>query len=370
MKKINLLLLFSLVLTTVYAQESKINLVIGTYTNRCESKGIYVYNFDTETGDFSLKSTSEGVISPSYLTVSKENDCIYSVNQNGSASTVSAFEFDAAKGRLQLINQQKIIGSGPCYIINDDKNVIVANYSSGNINVFGINKDKSLTEVKQVVQHVGKSSNPQRQEGPHAHMVYFSPDKKYVLAADLGTDKVYSYSYLPLATKEILKLNKTLDVKAGSGPRHLISSKNGKYVYLLQELDGSLTAYKYKGGSLTKIEETSVLSADFKGAIGAADIHISPDGHFLYATNRGDANDISCFKILKTGKLLFVDRMSTKGKTPRNFSIDPTGNFLLVGNQDTNNVVVFKRDKVTGKLTDTGKRIELCSPACLVFTKE
>jgi 6-phosphogluconolactonase len=370
MKKIVAILLSIFALITLQAQESKLNLIVGTYTKSCESKGIYVYEFDSETGNFSLKNNTENIINPSYLTVSSDNKFVYSVSENDKKSSVSAFGFDSKSGKLDFINYQNPNGLNPCYIINDEKNIITANYSSGNISVLGKNYDGSIGEVKQVVQHTGKSINAKRQEAPHAHMVSFSPDKRYVLANDLGTDKVYLYQYNPNGGAEILKLKNSVDVKPGSGPRHLIFSKDGKYVYVLQELDGTVTSFSYADGILKKVSETTVVAPDFKGDIGAADIHISPDGKFLYATNRGTANDISAFKILKNGKLEFVQRTSTLGKGPRNFSIDPTGNFLLVGHQYTNDIVIFKRDKKSGSLTTTGKKIELCSPVCLVFTKQ
>ncbi|MDD5149899.1 MAG: lactonase family protein [Flavobacterium sp.] len=369
MKNAYAILLSIFALSVVQAQEKKFNLIVGTYTNSCESKGIYVYDFDSNSGQFNFKNTSEKTVNPSYLSVSSDNKFIYSVNESGSESRISSFKFDSKSGKLDLINSQDSKGADPCYIINDDKNVIVANYSSGTISVLGKNSDGSSTEVKQVVQHTGKGINVRRQEKAHAHMVYFSPDKKYVLSNDLGTDKVYIYEYNPNSTDEILKLKSSVDVKSGSGPRHLIFSKDGKYVYVLQELDGALTSFSYTDGTLKKVNETTIVASDFKGDIGAADIHISPDGKFLYATNRGTANDISIFKILKKGKLELVQRTSTLGKGPRNFSIDPTGNFLLVGHQYTNDIVIFKRNATTGKLTDTGKKIELCSPVCLVFTK-
>ncbi len=369
MKKTVTILMIIIALTTAQAQENKFNLVVGTYTKPCDSKGIYVYEFDSKTGEFSLKNNTENIINPSYLTVSSDNKFVYSVSENDKKSSVSAFGYNSESGKLDFINYQNPNGLNPCYVINDEKNVITANYSSGNISVLGKNNDGSIGEVKQVVQHVGKSINASRQEAPHAHMVYFSPDKKYVLANDLGTDKVYVYQYNPNSATEVLKLKNSFDVKLGSGPRHLIFSKDGKYVYVLQELDGTITSFSYADGMLKKVSETTVVSTDFKGDIGAADIHISPDGKFLYATNRGTANDISAFKILKNGKLEFVQRTSTLGKGPRNFTIDPTGNFLLVGHQYTNTVVIFKRDSTTGMLTDTGKKIELCSPVCLVFTK-
>ncbi|RRJ91431.1 lactonase family protein [Flavobacterium macacae] len=370
MKKIALLIFTLFFATVTNAQDKIYNLIIGTYTNSCESKGIYVYDFSTDTGDFALKATTENVINPSYLTVSEGNDFVYSVNENGSESTVSSFGFNSKSGKLNFLNKQNTHGADPCYIINDDKNVISANYSGGTISVFGKNADGSLTEAQQIIQHSGKSVNEKRQESAHVHMVYFSPDKKFVLANDLGLDKILIYKYDKNASKEILTLKETIDTKKGSGPRHLVFSNDGKFVYVLHELDGSLTTYKYKNGSLKLVHETTIEAKDFKGETSSADIHISPNGKFLYATNRGDANTINTFAINKKGSLDLVNQIDTKGKGPRNFVIDPTGKFLLIGHQYTNNVVIFKIDKITGKLTDTGKRIELCSPVCLVFSKQ
>ena len=369
MKNSVALLLFIFVITSVQAQKNKFNLLIGTYTQSCDSKGIYVYDFDSKTGDFSFKNATEKVINPSYLTVSKDNNFVYSVNEFGAESTVSSFSYNPTSGKLDLINKQNSKGADPCYIINDDKNVIVANYSGGNISVFSKNDDGSLAGAKQVIQHYGKGINAQRQERPHVHMVHFSPDKKFVLSNDLGNDKVYSYAYNPNAGSTVLELKDSISVKSGSGPRHLTFSKDGKFVYLLQELDGALTVFSYANGILKKIDETTILAKGFKGTFSSADIHISPDGKFLYASNRGEANNITIFKILKNGKLVLKGQNSTLGKGPRNFAIDPTGNFLLVAHQYTNDVVIFKRSKKTGLLTDTGKKIALCSPVCLVFTK-
>lgn len=369
MKRIYVILISILAISLVQAQQNKFNLIVGTFTKNCESKGIYVYKFDAKTGDFSLKNNTENILNPSYLTVSSDKKFVYSVSENDKKSTASAFKFDSKSGKIDFINTEFSKGQNGCYIINDEKNIITANYSSGSISVFGKNSDGSIAEVKQVVQHTGKSINEKRQDTPHAHMVYFSPDNKYVLASDLGTDGIYVYQYNPNSFNETLVLKDSIAVKPGSGPRHFTFSKDGKYVYLLQELDGTVTSFQYAKGILKKVNETTVVATDFKGDIGAADIHISPDGKFLYATNRGTANDISAFKILKNGKLEFVQRTSTLGKGPRNFAIDPTGNYLLVGHQHSNEVVIFKRDKSTGGLTDTGKRIPLCSPVCLVFTK-
>ncbi|MFL9831584.1 lactonase family protein [Flavobacterium sp. ST-87] len=350
------------------AQEKKFNLVVGTYTKSCESKGVYVYEFDTETGETVYKSATENVVNPSFLTVSKNNDFVYSVNEDGPKSTVSAFKYDSKSGKLDFLNKQNINNPGPCYIINDDKSVITANYTGGSVAVFGKNKNGSLTPLKQLDQHFGKGPNPKRQEKSHVHMVQFSPNHQFVLATDLGTDQMYLYQYHANAAKP-LELKDSISVKAGSGPRHFTFSKDGNKLYLLHELDGTLSVFNYSKGKLQLVQETTVVEEGFKESFTAADIHISPDEQFLYATNRKEANTISCFKILKDGKLELVSRNSTLGDGPRNFAIDPTGNFLLVAHQYTNDIVVFKRDKTTGELTDTGKRIPLCSPVCLVFTK-
>lgn len=369
MKKISFLLSAFFIVITANAQDKIYNLIVGTYTNSCDSNGIYVYDFSTDTGDFSLKSTSEKTVNPSYLTVSDGTKFIYSVNENGADSKVSAFGFNPKNGKLHFLNSQDSQGADPCYIINDDKNVIVANYSGGSISVFEKNADGSLAAAKQVIKHEGKGKNAKRQESAHVHMVYFSPDKKFVFANDLGTDMISVYKYDKNASEKVLELKEKITVKSGSGPRHLVFSNDGKFAYLLQELDGTLTVFKYKNGSLKQLQETTVVAKDFKGENSAADIHISPNGRFLYATNRGDANTINTFVINKKGTLDLVNQVTTKGKGPRNFAIDPSGKFLLVGHQYTNEIVIFKIDKTTGKLSDTGKRIELCAPVCLVFAK-
>lgn len=369
MKKIYVVLFSALSLTAIKAQ-NKFNLLVGTYTNTCQSNGIYVYEFDASSGDFKLKNSSENVVSPSYLSVSADNKFVYAVNENGNQSAVSAFGYDSASGKLKFLNSNDALGADPCHLINDDKNVIVANYSGGNIVVFKKKADGSITEVQQLIQHEGKGPNAARQEKAHVHMVVFSPDKKFVLSNDLGLDKIFIYKYNPDSKNEMLTLKGSVDVKPASGPRHLTFSKDGKFVYLVQELDGTLTTLSYdKTGNLKVIAETSILPKGFTGGTGAAAIKISPDGNFLYVSDRVDANAISVYKILKDGKIELVEQQSTLGKGPRDFAIDPTGNYLLVGHQYTNDIVIFKRNKTTGKIEDTGKRIELCSPVGLVFTK-
>lgn len=357
------LLLFCL---NVMAQKKQ-NLLVGTYTNSCESKGIYVYEFNTETADFKLKNTTEKIINPSYLSVSEDNKTVYAVNENGSESTVSAFKFESKSGKLDFLNKQSSEGADPCHIINDDKNVLVANYSGGSVSVFKKEKNGSLSKAVQMVKHQGNSINKQRQEAPHVHMLQFSPDKKFVLANDLGTDRIYLYQYQSDSANEVLKFNDTIAIKTGSGPRHLTFSPNGKFVYLLQELDGTITVFDYFNGKFQRIQETTVAQNNFKGENGAAAIKISEDGKFLYATNRGEANTISVFEINGKGKLVHKNTIETGGKGPRDFAIAPGGKFVLVANQHTNDVVIFNRNEITGELTNSGKKIELCAPVNLVF---
>lgn len=351
-----------------YSQVNNLNLIIGTYTNSCFSKGIYVYDFNSQTGDLKLKNTSENIINPSYLTVSNDEKFIYCVNEDGDKSTVSAFGFNPDKGDLKFLNKVSSEGADPCYLINDEKNVIVATYSGGTISVFGKNSDGSISKNKQVIKHSYEKSNNSEKLNVHIHMVQFSPNKEYLLATDLGTDLIHVYKYNPDSKNAVLEFLYPFKIKLNSGPRHFTFSPDGKFIYLIQELDGSVTVFDFYNGKLKVIQESTVVENSFKGKISAADIHISPDGKFLYATNRGDANTISCFEIKKNGKLKQKFTTTTLGKGPRNFVIDPTGNFLLVAHQYTNNVVVFKINKLTGELSNTDKNIELCSPVCLVFT--
>ncbi|WP_284652013.1 lactonase family protein [Flavobacterium terrisoli] len=364
---------YFLLLATIFfsvssqAQDTKVNLFIGTYTKTCDSKGVYLYEFDTATGETKMKAATENVVNPSFLTLSNDKKFIYATNEDGDSSKVSAFHFNSNQNQFTFLNSQKSEGNDPCHIINDDQNVIVANYSGGNITVFGKNNDGTIGKYKQIMKHQVQSLNENEPEPSHMHMLQLSPDRKYLIASDLGKDYLYVYRYNPEAKSAVLEFSFLARVKHAAGPRHFTFSPNGKFVYLINELDGTLLAFKYREGELQFIQETTIVAKDFKGKTSAADIHISPDGKFLYATNRGDANTISCFEIKKNGKLKLRQIASTLGKGPRNFSIDPTGNFLLVAHQYTNDVVIFKIDKTTGELTDSGKRIELCSPVCLVF---
>lgn len=352
---------------TSHAQENHHNLVIGTYTNSCQSDGMYVYDFNIDTGETHLKGSTKNSVNPSFLTFSPDKKFVYSVNENGNDSQVSAFRFYSDSGNLQFLNSKSSEGNDPCNIITDEKNVFVANYTGGNCTVFSKNEDGTIGKYKQIVKHDVQTVQTDKPETSHLHMLQFSADKKYLIASDLGKDYLYVYRYNPEEKLDVLELSYFLKVKPGSGPRHFTFSSDGKMMYLINELDGSLMVLSFNNGELKVIQETTIVDRKFKGKTSAADIKMSADGKFVYATNRGDANTISCFAIKDNGKLKFVQTTSTLGKGPRNFTIDPSGKFLLVGHQYSNEVVIFSIDKSTGMLTDSGKRIALCSPVCLVF---
>ena len=366
MKKIISAILISMLLMPVFAQNSTYRLLIGTYTSPDKSQGIYSYNVNLKTGAFTQQSVAKGITNPSFLALTPDKKYVYSVSENGDVSSANAFQFDDKTGRLTFLNTYLTKGADPCYIATTPNHVFTANYSGGSVSVFGRKADGSLTDALQIVQHVGKSVNAERQGEPHVHQIIVSPDKKYTLVNDLGTDKVTVYAYNPLAKTDILTAVDTLNVKPGSGPRHSVFTKDGKRLYLVHEIDGTVSVLEMKNGKLKLLQETTL---DRKAGTvnGAADIHLSPDEKYLYATNRGSADDITCFAVAADGKLRFKQQIPTGGKMPRNFAITPDGQYVFVGHQSTDNIVIFKRNIQTGLLTNTGKQLKVGSPVCLLF---
>lgn len=360
---------FSLSLTG-FAQDNPVHLLIGTYTRK-NSEGIYIYSFDKKTAELKYESTIKGVSNPSYLAVSPSKKYLYSVEENSGAGKVSAFAFNAQTGAATYLNSRSSGGDGPCYVSVSEtgSDVFVGNYGGGTLSVLHVLPDGSLDSAAQTVVHQGSSVNRERQEKPHVHSVVLSPDNHYLMVPDLGIDKVMIYRFDPAGNQPLTPAKpQGAPVKPGAGPRHIVFHPNGKFAYVTEEMAGSVAVFSYANGKLRPIQSISMLSVGFKGQIGAADIHVSPDGKFLYASNRGDANEIVIYSIQPgTGMLKWVGRQSTFGKTPRNFVIDPTGNFLLVANQNSDNIFVFKRDLRTGLLSLTKSKIEVDSPVCLKF---
>ena len=350
-------------------------LFVGTYTEgpfkNGGSKGIYVYKFDGATGDLKPVSTL-AADNPSYLALAPGGKFLYAVNETDGAKpgAVSAFSFDKKTGQLKFINKQQSGGDDPCYITVDAhrKWALVANYGGGNFSALPIGADGTLGASTQTIQHTGSGSNKGRQEKPHVHSTILSPDEKYLLVCDLGLDKISVEQFNYQAAQKPLTpaADSIVAVDPGAGPRHTCFYPGKPYVYLINELKGTVDVFHYANGKLKRLQQVSSHPAGYSGNIGSADIHISPNGRFLYASNRGDANSLAIYTIdPATGQLTLKGFQSTLGKTPRNFMIDPTGHWLLAANQNGKNVVVFKIDQKTGLLSDTGKKIELPAPVCL-----
>jgi len=356
----------------LYAQNTPINLLIGTYTNTGKSDGIYVYAFDPVTGQAERRS-SVTAKNPSFLAVSADRRFVYAVNENGDGNgAATAYRYEERSGTLTSINTQLTQGDSPCHIVTDSKgrHVIVSNYSGGSISVFPLRKDGGLGPLSQLIRHEGSGPDPDRQKGPHVHSAFFSPDEKRLYVQDLGTDKVNIYDYKPENTENPLEpsVQPSAAGSPGGGPRHLAVSADGRTVYVVQEMAAKVMVYMQQAGELNPIQEIEINQPGFAGKNGAADIKASPDGRFLYASNRGDANTLAIYRINEAdGRLTKIGNQSVLGKGPRNFAITPDGRFLLVANQQSDEVVIFKRNPGTGLLNDSGNRIAVGSPVCIVF---
>ena len=348
----------------------KFHLLIGTYSVEGKANGIHVYRFDSKSGEATMAQPVTELSNASYLAISSDSKNVYAVSEGSGGGSVNSYSFNPADGVLTPMNS--VPAQGPCYVsVDQTKSVVFAgNYGGGSVLAVHLNDDGSFAgDNLQTVKHYGSSVVKERQEKPHVHSVVLSLDDSYLLVPDLGTDKVYQYRVVTKQQQALIPMDVPfLTVKPGGGPRHLTFHPNGKHAYLVLELEGAVMALDYRKGKLTSKQTVGMVTSDFKGRVSGADIHTSPDGKFLYASNRGDANEIAIYSIGKNGMLRLVSRQSVLGKTPRNFVIDPTGNFLLAANQNTNEIIIFKRDVNTGLLTPTGKRIEVDKPVCLKFT--
>jgi len=356
---------FLLMIGRMTFAQKDVYLFIGTYTSG-KSQGIYVYKFNTENADNHFV-TAVGASNPSYLAISPNKKFVYAVNENKNG-IVTAYSFNKAAEKLMPINTQPSGGSDPCFVSIDasGKWLFTGNYSSGTVALFPLQPSGALDPARQIIQHSGSGPDTGRQKSAHVHSTNLSGDQRYLYVADLGTDKIMTYNFDNKPGTLFPASIPFTSLKPGSGPRHMAFGKGNTAVYIVEEMTGYISMYAVNKDKLRFSQRTSSLPKDFKGFVSAADVHVSQEGNFLYCSNRGDLNTISIFRINHfNGRLSLINNQPTLGKTPRNFNFDPSGNFLLVANQNSDEIVIFRIDKKTGLLTDTGKRISVPSPVCI-----
>jgi len=348
---------------------------VGTYTSK-QSKGIYLFEMDGATGALTPRGVVAETTNPSFLALHPNGRFLYAVNEisnfEGTQSgAVSAFAIDTQTGRLTLLNQQSSRGSGPCHLVVDraGKNILVANYGGGSVAALPLQENGRLGPATAFIQHEGKSVNPHRQEGPHAHAIHASPDNRFALAMDLGLDKILVYRLD--AAKGTLAPNDppAAPVAPGAGPRHFAFHPNGRFAYVINELNSTVTAFQYdaRRGILKEIQTLPTLPEGLHVANWTAEVQVHPSGKFLYGSNRGHDSLVIYAIDPETGLLRYVGNQPTQGKTPRNFGIDPTGTYLLAANEQTDTIVVFRIDPQTGELKPTGHVVETPTPVCVRF---
>ena len=356
---------------------------VGTFTETpARSKGIYLFWLRTEGHEGSENAVlmplgvAAETPSPSFLTLDLKRRVLFCVNEtetfNGKpGGGVSAFAIDPATGKLKLINQRSSMGAGPCQLVLDktSKNVLVANYQSGSVAVLPVGADGALGEATCVIQDAGKGPNAARQEGPHAHCVTMSPDNQFAYVCDLGIDKVMIFKFDAEHGKLTANEPAFAPTKPGAGPRHLVFHPSGKFAYLINELDSTITAFVYDAqtGALKELQTLSSLPRSYAGPNKAAEIAIVPSGKFLFASNRGNETVVSFAIDPNTGTLTWVGEQSTGGKTPRQFGIEPSGRHLAICNQDSDTVLMCRIDSMNGRLKPAGVFAQVPSPACALF---
>ena len=378
MKKLQILLslLGAIISLHSFAQGGKVNnltMYVGTYTEGGNSKGIYTYNFNQENGTFELLSSATAG-NPSFVTLSPEGKRLYAVSEYNDGRQ-GVYSFDLSENKAKLSNpvfrptaSKEALpraGADPCHIVSDGNYVITANYTGGDISVFSLDAEGRLQAEVQHIAFAGRTL----ERVAHIHCIIPTPDKKYILATDLGNDRVYRFRYNKKARKntEVLTAQQVAyQVSDGQGPRHLTFSKDGRFAYLINELGGECVVLSYRKG---KLKEVQRLMADEGGGRGSADIHISPDGRFLYTSHRLKKDGIAIFAINpKKGTLTKIGYQLT-GVHPRNFAITPNGKYLLVACRDDNKIQVFQRNETTGELTETSQEIQVDKPTCILFAK-
>ena len=355
------------------AEQNDILVYVGTYTSR-GSEGIYLYRLDLSSGALQSIGKAASVQNPSFLALDPQGHTLYAVNEvdehaGQPGGAVGAFAVDPRTGALTFLNQQPSHGTGPCHVCVDQTGrfVLVANYTSGSASVLPVQDDGRLGEATDVVQHHGSGVDPRRQEGPHAHSVTLDPTNRYAFVADLGLDKIMIYRLDRAHGKLVPNDEPWARLHAGAGPRHLAFHPSGRYVYAINELDSTFTAFACDAtrGALQELQTISALPEGFAGTSYCADVHVHPSGRFLYGSNRGHDSMAIMAIDEDTGTLTPLGHEPTQGQTPRNLAIDPTGTYLLAANQNTDTIVTFRIDQETGQLTPTGHVTQVSMPVCI-----
>lgn len=346
----------------------------GSYTTGA-SKGVYCYRLDTASAALTPLGLAAELANPSFLAIHPSRRYLYAVHEarefdGKPGGAVSALAIDAANGRLTLLNRQSSGGAGPCHV-NIDRtgaNALVANYGAGSLAVLPVEKDGSLKPATAVIQHKGSSVNPKRQQGPHAHSVNLSPDNRFAIVADLGLDQVFVYRFHPADHMLVPNAPPSVAARPGAGPRHFAFHPNGRWAYVINELDSTVVALAWDAdkGVLKPLQTISTLPDGFKGDSTTAEVQVHPSGKWVYGSNRG-ADTIRVFAVDASGKLSVVADTPTGGKTPRNFGIDPSGKVLIAANQASDNLAPFRIDAATGRLTPTGQTVDTGNPVCVKF---
>ena len=353
------------------AAPRKLRVYFGTYT-RGGSKGIYVSQLDLATGALTAPALAVATDNPTFLALSPDGRFIYAAGgamtvDGARSGAVTAFAIDPGTGKLTLLNRQWSGGKGPCHVVVDaaGRHALAANYSSGSVVSLPIARDGRLGPARSVVQHKGSSVNTRRQSGPHAHSINLDAANRFAFAAD----KLFVYRFDPAAGTLTPHDPPAVTLAPGAGPRHFAFHPGGRFAYVINELNSTVTAMAYdrQAGTMTTLHTVTTLPANFTGSNSTAEVQVHPSGRFLYGSNRGH-DSLAIFAVdAKTGRLRPLGHQSVGGRTPRNFGIDPTGRYILAANQNSNTIVVFRVDPATGLLKPTGSRITVASPVCVKF---
>ncbi|MCX6985519.1 MAG: lactonase family protein [Lentisphaerae bacterium] len=350
-----------------------VDVYFGTYNKAGFPEGIFHAVFDLKTGRLSIPELAAAASDPTFIEIHPNSKFIYSVTERNPGA-VSAFAIEPETKKLILINSSKSCGKAPCHLCvsNDGRTLLVANYTSGSVASIPINKDGSLSEPASSIQHTGSGADPKRQEGPHAHSINLSPDNRFAYAADLGLDKIMVYRLDSGSGRLLPNVPPEIKIKPGAGPRHFSFGPNGKFSYLINELDETIVAFAYdpKTGNLSEIQTISTLPESFAGISYCAEVRVHPNGKFLYGSNRGHDSIVTYEINPEKGTLTLLGFQNSGIKNPRNFNIDPTGRFCIVANQDSDTVIVFRINQETGLLESTDQVIKIPKPVCVRFVQQ